>query len=159
MAVIAALGMGLARWHPAPGAASLLATIAFFLLTTPDPDTRARRLRLDARTTGYCYLGGVVGPLLCLVLDPFVFQGGDEDGAILRAYRVKGLRRNQFYKFFQPRRKHGWNTDRTGSLRVAEASIPVFIRESRSVFHPCLIRGETRQDSSCASPKPLQGRT
>jgi hypothetical protein len=143
MAVIAvlALGMGRARWHPAPGAVSLLAMIAFFLLTTADPDTRARRLRPDARTTGYCYLGGVVGPLLCLFVDPFVFQGGDEDGAILRAYRVKGLRRNQFYKRFQPRRKHGWNTDRTGSLQVAESSIPVFIRESLSVFHLCLIRG------------------
>jgi hypothetical protein len=90
MAVIAALalGMGLTRWNLVFGVVYFLLLFMVVIVTTPGDDNHSRRFRPDAKRAGYCYLAGVIGPTICLFLDPMVFQGGDEDGPILQTYRL-----------------------------------------------------------------------
>src|SRR4051794_27015284 len=84
---VLALGMALVRAQPALGIVYFLVALGFPVLTTADDQLPRRRLRPDARRAGLCYLAGVVGPAICLALDPIVFQGGDENGPMLASVR------------------------------------------------------------------------
>src|SRR5947209_1904231 len=81
MVVIAAfaLGMGLVRVDPWLGLVYFLVVLVYPILTTEDVETHSRKLRPDAKRAGLCYLAGVVGPTICLILDPFVFKGLGQD--------------------------------------------------------------------------------
>jgi hypothetical protein len=67
-----ALGLGLGRVHPALGAVAVLAALGVPLLTTPGEGKR-RVARPDVRQAAFCYVAGVVAPVLCLIFDPIIF--------------------------------------------------------------------------------------
>jgi hypothetical protein len=83
-----ALGLALVRVHPALGTVYFLAVLGVPVLTNAEDGLPRRRLRPDVRGVALCYLAGVVGPAVCLVLDPVVFQGGYDGRPILHSVRA-----------------------------------------------------------------------
>jgi hypothetical protein len=71
---ILAVGMSVARWYVGLGLVYGVAVLSYPLLYLPNREDRARRLRPDAKRAGLGYLAGVIGPVVCLVFDPFVFR-------------------------------------------------------------------------------------
>jgi hypothetical protein len=73
---LAAIGMALARRSLELGAVYALLVLGIPVIAAPGEGGGPWRLRSDVRRSGLCYLAGVVGPMICLILDPFVFRGG-----------------------------------------------------------------------------------
>jgi hypothetical protein len=75
-----AIAVGLARWSLALALIFVEAVVAYPVVTTA-PDAPFSK-------PGFDDLLGVAGPSLCLIIDPLLFQGGDEHGPILDGCRT-----------------------------------------------------------------------
>lgn len=73
-----AVEMWLATWSVWHGIVYAVVALGLVMPITLDSDG-GYRLRCDARQVWLCYLGGVVAPIVCLILDPFVFRDFYDD--------------------------------------------------------------------------------
>ena len=81
------LAMGLGRIHPGLGVLAPLGALGVLLLTTRGGDGR-RVARTHFGRQAFCYVAGVVAPVLCLIFDPVVFRGyGGPAGGMFGVYR------------------------------------------------------------------------
>jgi hypothetical protein len=92
---LVALGLGFLRVHPKFGIVYFVAVLAYPILMTRNTKSQPRRLRPDAKRVALCYLAGVLGPTICLLIDPFVFRG--PPGGYLPG--IFGSRRMYWYSF------------------------------------------------------------